>query len=111
MLLSYSIDYAKACFEHEVIPKILGSPSLDRLKGTKKKVRDKSTSAQSELGGGAHGYLGITNDDATSFTMAGHHYDRPVDLFYLSSLMSPLIMNPSACEKSMLKLLDFHGRK
>ena len=63
MVFSQSIDYEKFCFQHEVLPKIIGAPSFGRLKDLKKIVRASAASVQSELGGGAHGHLGIADDE------------------------------------------------
>ena len=44
----------------------------------KEKLKANAASVQSDLGGGAHGHLGLVLDDATYFALTGHHCVRPV---------------------------------
>ena len=65
-------DYAKFYFQNEVLPKIIGATSFDKLKDPKRLARANAASAQSEIGGGAHGYLVIVDGSASYFELAGN---------------------------------------
>ncbi len=72
------IDYAQAYFPYPVLPRIVGTPTFDKLKTLKKSLRENASSVQSDLGGGAFGHLGLILDDAPYHALTGHHYVRPV---------------------------------
>ena len=72
------IDYAQAYFQEPVLPKILGKPTYEKLKRLKKSLSRNAASVQSNLGGGAHGHLGLVLDDESYFTATGHHYIAPI---------------------------------
>ena len=70
-------DYANAYFPTPVLPKIVGTPTYERLRNMKKLLKANAASVQSDLGGGAYGHLGLVLDDATYNALTGENYDRP----------------------------------
>mmetsp|Transcript_14421 Transcript_14421/g.20578 ORF Transcript_14421/g.20578 Transcript_14421/m.20578 type:complete len:157 (+) Transcript_14421:219-689(+) len=71
------IDYANTCFPHPTLPTIVGQPNYEKLCSMKKKLKANATSAQSDLGGGKFGHLGLVLDDATYNSLTGKIYVRP----------------------------------
>lgn len=77
-MLAYTpIDYAQAYFPEPVLPKIVGIPTFDKLKSMKKSLKSNAASVQSDLGGGAHGHLGLVLDDEAYHAATGEHYVAP----------------------------------
>ena len=101
MVLSQSVDHAKVCFEHEVLPKILGVPSFKHLEGVKKKVRVNTSSIESKIGSGDHCHLGIVDDDATYFSLSGHHCSR-------SDHSSPLFITNTTSHHEVIQFREEH---
>ena len=67
IVLSQITDYAKFYFECEVLPKIIGVTSFDKLKDLMMFVTWNIASSLYELGDIAHGRLGIVDDGASYF--------------------------------------------
>ena len=60
------IDYKNYLFEHpKLIIRIIGEPTVASLITLLAEVRDNAGSVQTELGGGAHGHLGLVCDPDT----------------------------------------------
>ena len=77
-MLAYTpIDYAKAYFPEPVLPKIVWIPTFDKLKNMKKSLKSNAASVQSDLGGGAHGHLGLVLKDKVYHAATGEHYVAP----------------------------------
>ena len=53
-----SVDYA-TLFPYETIPKIHCEPTYESIKMLKDKLRANTTKINNDLGGGAHGHLGL----------------------------------------------------
>ena len=53
-----AVDYT-TLFPYKSLPKIHGEPTYDDIKTLKDKLRANATKITSELGGGAHGHLGL----------------------------------------------------
>ena len=77
MVLSQIACYAKVCFQHAVLPKIIRVPSFNKLKDLKRFVRTNAAKTQSELGDGSHDYLGVERDDAFYLGLTCHHFNHP----------------------------------
>ena len=78
-MTSTSIDYAKTYFEHPRLTKIHGEPSFSNLKLFRNEIKANLASVSSELGGGAHGHLGLGFTDVDYASIApGTPYVRPV---------------------------------
>ena len=60
MSLRYQpIDYATTNFQYPVLTKIHGPPTYKTLTNLKKELQSNTQSIGSDLGGGAHGHLGL----------------------------------------------------
>ena len=58
-------------FPHQELPKIVGEPTFDLLQDTHRKLSTNAASVPTALGGGAHGYLGMTTPGNTYFALTG----------------------------------------
>ena len=76
MTLGLRIDYS-SLFQTPLLPKIVGRPTFDKLRSLKKYLRQNAASVRSDLGGGAHGHLGLILNDAAYLALTGHQYIRP----------------------------------
>ena len=47
-------------FIHKVITKVVGKPTRDEIKRVLEQAQENAAAVPCELGGGNHGYLGIT---------------------------------------------------
>ena len=67
---TYDIDYAQSKFEYPVLDKIHGEPTYHALKRMKEQLKRNAQSVISDLGGGAHGHLGLvlTAQEYTKFS-------------------------------------------
>ena len=54
-----TIDYANTLFDYPVLTKIHGKPTFTALTSLKKQLKANARSVRSNLGGGAHGHLGL----------------------------------------------------
>ena len=59
MTTAGGIDYKATNFEHPEVPKIYGAPKLGPLIDLHTKIKANVMSVPTNLGGGAHGHLGI----------------------------------------------------
>ena len=66
-------------FPHQELPKIVGEPTFDLLQDTHRKLSTNAASVLTALGGGAHGYLGMTTPGNTYFALTGAIFNPPVD--------------------------------
>ena len=60
--MSSNIDYAKTNFDYQVLTKIVGTPTYEDIKKIKDELKANAASVPSDLGGGAHGHLGLVLD-------------------------------------------------
>ena len=58
-MTSTNIDYTSTYFEHPKLSKICGQPDYEGLKTLKNEIKANLASVTSDLGGGAHGHLGL----------------------------------------------------
>ena len=71
------VDYSSK-FPTASLPRIVGRPNYLKLKDLKKFLQTGALGIQSDLGGGAHGHLGLVLDDATYQAISGGiPYIRP----------------------------------
>ena len=73
------IDYKNNLFEHPDLTRIVGKPNTATLITLQTEIRDNMQSVQTNLGGGAHGHLGlICSLEAYQALILGVVlYDRP----------------------------------
>lgn len=73
-----SIDYVSTYFPHKNTTKIIGRPTYDNLKELRNHLKANAASVTSDLGGGAHGHLGLVVPAAEYQTLVNSEYVRPV---------------------------------
>ena len=78
MTFSSNIDYINNHFEFPILTKIHGHPDYEQLKQIKDELRANATSVTANLGGGAHGHLGLVLDDAEYTFVSPTAYVRPL---------------------------------
>ena len=71
---SYAIDSITDSFPNSSIPIIEGEPTHETLKSNEKLLIENASSAQSTLGGGNHGYLGLVLKPTKYHTVTGHDF-------------------------------------
>ena len=74
-----STDDIMKGFPHQIIPKIIGEPTFDLLQDIHRKLSANAASVPTTLGGGAHGYLGMTTPGNTYFALTGALFQPPND--------------------------------
>ena len=74
-----SMDDIMKGFPHQVLPKVVGEPTFDLLQDTHRKISTNTELVPTTLGGGAHGYLGMTTPGNTYFSLTGAIFHPPND--------------------------------
>ena len=69
-----NVDALTENFPFPIIPKINGKPTRKDIEKLQKKIYANAAAIQSELGGGAHGHLGLTITLADYLTATGHNF-------------------------------------
>ena len=97
-----TMDYTSS-FEYPSITKIHGEPDCEQLKKLKDKLKANATKIPSELGGGAHGHLGLV--------LSATEYINISAVSYVRSLHpGVLIIPPNATERTEKRRRDEHRR-
>ena len=66
-------------FPFPVIPKIIGEPDFESLQELQRKLSNNAGSIKTSLGGGAHGYIGLTVRPDVYFQLTGRVFQPPID--------------------------------
>ena len=82
-----AVDYAASYFKYKTPTPIQGSPTNKTLKRLKQELRANTSSVESDLGGGDHGYLGLLLTDAEYATFTATPFVPPT---YPATLTIPL---------------------
>ena len=61
-------------FTHQIIPKIEVKPIRDQIKEVQEKIYENAASVPCELGGGMHGYLGVTMSGPEYLAATGEEF-------------------------------------
>ena len=102
-----NIDYARTNFEFQVLTKIVGKPTNKALRKIKKELAANGTSVTCDLGGGAHGHLGLVLDpteytDVSSVSYAFPAHPGSLDLTDVSTQYVRLERREDHCEQLIL---------
>ena len=73
-----NIDYATTNFEYPVLTKVHGIPAYESMKIIKNELKANAASVPCDLGGGAHGHLGIMLTQPEYANVSAVDYVRPV---------------------------------
>ena len=71
------IDYINTAFEYPILDKIHGTPTFSTLNRLKKQLQANAQSVSSDLGGGAHGHLGLVLSPTEYATVSNDAYNMP----------------------------------
>ena len=74
---STNIDYVDTYFKFSTLTKIHGEPTYETLKTVKNELKSNACSVTTDLGGGAHGHLGLVLNNAEYATISATPYVRP----------------------------------
>ena len=89
-MTSTNIDYVATYFELPELDKIYGAPTCTKLSKIEDQIKANASSVSSELGGGAHGHLGLvlTNGEYAKITARLYIYPAhpgPLDILLLTA--------------------------
>ena len=73
-----AVDYLKTYFEYPELTKIHDSPDFASLKKIKDELKSNAARVPTNLGGGAHGHLGLILTPAEYALISATPYVRPV---------------------------------
>ena len=74
-----NVDYANTCFEYPTLIKIHGAPTFQTLSTLKNQLKANAQSVVScNLGGGAHGHLGLVLTPTEYLTVSNTAYETPI---------------------------------
>ena len=73
------VETIKEGFPHLSVPRQTGEPTYETMHAVHALLKANATSVISELGGGAHGLLGLTLNAATYFQLTGLAFTRPAN--------------------------------
>ena len=73
-----NIDYITTTFEFPTLTKIQGVPTYEQLRPIKNEMKSNAASVPCDLGGGAHGHLGLMLTGAEYSNVAHIPYVRPI---------------------------------
>ena len=71
------VDYATTRFQYPVLTKIHGAPTYQTLTKLKKEIQANAKSVNCNLGGGAHGHLGLVLKPEEYATVSATPYEEP----------------------------------
>ena len=77
-MTSTNIDYVDTYFEFPLLTRIHGEPTYETLKIVKDELRSNATSVTTDLGGGAHGHLGLILTISKYAVVSHVPYARPI---------------------------------
>ena len=73
----HHVDYINTAFEYPILDKIHGAPTFSTLNRLKKQLQANAQSVSSDLGGGAHGHLGLVLTPTEYATVSDIAYTMP----------------------------------
>ena len=73
-----NIDYTSTNFEYAALTKIHGMPAYEPLRQIKNEMKANAASVPCDLGGGAHGHLGLMLSPPEYTNVSVTPYVRPV---------------------------------
>ena len=76
--MTTTVDYAGTYFEFPVLTKIHGEPTYENLHTLKNQLKSNAQSLVSNLGGGAHGHLGLVLTSTEYALVSAVQYESPV---------------------------------
>ena len=100
-MTSTNIDYVDTYFENPVLTKIHGEPTYKGLKTLKNELKSNAISVTSDLGGGAHGQLGLVLIPAEYAAISPVPYVCPVH-------PGPLVVPAGTAQHEARRLQDDH---
>ena len=98
------VNYKKLYFSHPTLSKIHGEPTFSSLKILKKELKYNASRVTSDLGGGAHGYLGLIFTQAEYLLVS-------VDTYTRSLHPGALLITPGAAHHEANRLTLDHAER
>ena len=100
-MTSTNIDYVDTYFEFPTLTKIHGEPTYFKLKEIKNELKSNATSVTTDLGGGAHGHLGLVITPLAYANISPVPYARPAH-------PGPLAILPGVAQHEATRLRADH---
>ena len=72
-----AVNYAASYFKYKTPTPIQGTPTNKSLKRLKQELQANTSSVESDLGGGDHGYLGLVLTDVEYATVSSTAFNAP----------------------------------
>ena len=76
-MATHTVDYRSTVFEHPTLTRIHGEPTFEGIRQLHKEVMVNAQTVHSDLGGGAHGHLGLTLSPRRYALISNAPYNRP----------------------------------
>ena len=73
-----TVDYRNTVFEHPTLTKIHGEPTFEGIRTIHQELMINAQTVHSDLGGGAHGHLGLVLSPRRYALLSNAAYNRPV---------------------------------
>ena len=104
-------DYTTKYFQHKVLEKILGQPSIETIAKLFKQVKGNALKVPTTLGGGQLGYLALVLDPTEYITIPGAgRFLRPTDPGTFTPQLGIAAPTLTAAEITTQKLLTMNGK-
>ena len=71
------VDYRLTVFEHPTLKRIHGEPTFESIRRLQKEIMLNAQTVHLELGGGAHGHLGLVLSPERYTLICNSAYNRP----------------------------------
>ena len=75
-MATHTVDYRTTVFEHPTLTRIHGKPTFEGIRLLHKEVMVNAQTVHSDLGGGAHGHLGLTLSPRHYVVISNAQYNR-----------------------------------
>ena len=76
-MATHTVDYRNTVFEYPTLTKLHGEPTFEGVRLLHKELMVNSQTVHSDLGGGAHGHLGLVLSPRRYALISNAQYNRP----------------------------------
>ena len=76
-MATHTVNYRSTVFEYPTLTRIHGEPTFEGIRQLHKEVMVNAQTVHSDLGGGAHGHLGLTLSPRHYTLISSAQYNRP----------------------------------
>ena len=76
-MATHTVNYCATVFEHSTLTRIHGEPTFEGIRLLHKEVMVNAQTVHLDMGGGSHGYLGLTLSPRCYTLISNAQYNRP----------------------------------